>query len=451
MNETENTLYLERSVLGALMANNSACDDVSGILIANDFASRVHREVFQVVQNLADLGEPFDAVILTDKVKSATLSDLAGMQKDVISPANAVLYAKRLRERSRSRALEQAGFQISQLAHSDRPLLDRIDEAQVLVQGLTTGAADGGAVHVKNLLPGAIDSIDQGFLSEDTLTGVPTGFIDLDKITTGLQASDLIIIAGRPSMGKTTLAMNIAEHAGIKSGIPVAVFSMEMSEQQLIKRMLSSIGHIDQTKIRTGKLADEDWPKLTSAVSALSEARIYIDDTAALTASDLRARARKLVREYGIGLFIVDYLQLMRGPGENRVQEITKISGSLKALAKELNVPVVALSQLSRAVTNRPDKRPTIADLRDSGSIEQDADLILLIHRDEVYNKDSRQKGLAEVIVGKHRNGPTGEILLTFLGKHIRFENYTGCEISDIPEPMQERWSGGFDYQDADR
>ena len=445
------TLQLERSILGALMANNPAFDDVAEILSTSDFSSRLHRQVFDIVQRLADQGEPFDATILSCTIPA--LAELVAMQQDTLAPGNAVHYARQLRERSGNMALERTGCQVSQLAQSDKPLAEKIDQAQALVQAITAGRTTGGAVHIKEAITEAVDLIDERFHSDDPFTGIPTGFIDLDNITLGLQPSDLIIIAGRPSMGKTTLAMNIAEHAAIKAQAPVVVFSMEMSRLQLTQRMLASLGRIDQTKIRTGKLDDYQWPKLTSAVSMLSDGPLYIDDTAALTPSDLRARARRLKREHDIGLIVVDYLQLMRCPGESRVQEITRISGSLKALAKELNVPVVALSQLSREVTKRPDKRPTIADLRDSGSIEQDADLILLIHRDEVFNKDSKRKGLADIIIGKNRNGPTSEVTLTFLGKHVRFENHTAVEdySSDYQESMPKEWKGGFDYSGTEQ
>src|SRR6185295_13707224 len=261
------------------------------------------------------------------------------------------------------------------------------------------------------------------------ITGVPTGFTDLDNMTAGLQAGDLIIVAGRPSMGKTAFALNMAEHVAVHNGLPVAVFSMEMSAVQLAMRMLGSIGQVDQHKLRTGRLKDEEWSRLTEAMSKLHDAPIYIDETGALTALELRARARRLKRQYSsLGLIVVDYLQLMSasGQGENRATEISEISRSLKAMAKELNVPVMALSQLNRAVDSRPDRRPVMSDLRESGAIEQDADLILFIYREVVYKPDlpEDQRGLAEVIVGKQRNGPIGLVKLTFLGQHTRFANY---------------------------
>lgn len=426
------TLDLERAVLGALMANNLALDDVAEILSTADFSSRPHRQVFEVMQSMADRGEPFDAQILAGKVQGAESADLVCMQLDCLAPANAPHYARQLREKSGSRALEQIGYQISQLAQSDQPLADKSDQAQALVQGLDTGTLRGGSGFepIKKLLTDAVDRIDTLHRQENPLTGVSTGFTEIDDMTAGLQASDLIIIAGTTSMGKTALAMNFAEHAVTKEGKTVAVFSMEMSGQQLAFRLMSSLGRIDQTKVRTGWLKDDDWPKLTSAVSILSESPLFIDATPALSPTELRARARRLSREHEIGLVVVDYLQLMQVPGHkgNRTGEISEISRSLKALAKELNVPVVALSQLNRGLANRPNKRPLMSDLRESGAIEQDADVIMFIYRDEVYDKDSPDKGLAEIIIAKQRNGPIGTLRLTFMGKHCRFENYLAVE-----------------------
>ncbi|MEO5574382.1 MAG: replicative DNA helicase, partial [Gammaproteobacteria bacterium] len=279
---------------------------------------------------------------------------------------------------------------------------------------------------MKQLVTRAMERIDTLFQQDSPLTGISTGFTDLDQMTSGLQNSDVIIVAGRPSMGKTSFAMNIAEHAAIKGKFPVAIFSMEMSAEQLAMRMMSSLGRIDQQKVRTGKLDDDDWPRLTSAVGMLAEASLYIDDTPALSPVELRARARRLKREHGLGMIVIDYLQLMQvgGKSENRTNEISEISRSLKALAKELSVPVIVLSQLNRNLEQRPNKRPVMSDLRESGGIEQDADIILFIYRDEVYNEDSPDKGSAEIIIAKQRNGPIGNTRLTFLGQYTRFENY---------------------------
>jgi len=291
-----------------------------------------------------------------------------------------------------------------------------------------------GFIPVRSLLAKAVDKIESLYEQDNPITGVSTGFTDFDEMTSGLQASDLVIVAGRPSMGKTTFAMNLAENVAIKAKKPVAVFSMEMPGDQLAMRMMSSLGRIDQHKVRTGKLDDDEWPRMTSAINLLAETQLFIDDTAALTPTEVRSRSRRLMREHGqLGLIVLDYLQLMQSPssGENRVQQISDISRNLKALAKELNVPVVALSQLNRNLEQRPNKRPVMSDLRESGSIEQDADVIVFIYRDEVYNEDSPDKGVAEIIIGKQRNGPIGTSRLTFLGQYTRFENYTGYQYDN--------------------
>jgi replicative DNA helicase len=292
---------------------------------------------------------------------------------------------------------------------------------------------------IKDLLVAALDRVDELFHKKSAITGVATGFSDFDDRTAGLQPSDLIIVAGRPSMGKTAFAVNIAEHAAIKDKMSVAVFSMEMPGEQLAMRMMSSLGRIDQHKVRTGKLRDEDWPRLTSAVEIMKDAKLFVDDTPALTPAELRARCRRLAREYGLDLIIVDYLQLMQVPGtkENRATEISEISRSLKAMAKELRVPVVALSQLNRSLEQRPNKRPVMSDLRESGAIEQDADVIVFIYRDEVYDEDSADKGIAEIIIGKQRNGPIGTVKLAFLGQYTRFENYTEEQPPYLPGPFE--------------
>jgi len=313
-----------------------------------------------------------------------------------------------------------------------------LDEAERKVFEISDQGAHraGGFTAMRDVLVAVMDRIETLYESDKSITGVSTGFSDLDERTSGLQPSDLIIVAGRPSMGKTSLAMNLCENVAIKEKLAVAVFSMEMPAEQLTMRMLSSLGRIDQQKVRSGKLADEDWPRLTSALTMLNDTDIYIDDTPALTPTELRARCRRLKREKNLGLVLVDYLQLMQVPGtrENRATEISEISRSLKALAKELNVPVIALSQLNRSLEQRTDKRPVMSDLRESGAIEQDADVILFIYRDEVYNDDSKDKGKAEIIIGKQRNGPIGRVMLTFLNQYTRFENF-------IPE---EYVGGGF-------
>jgi replicative DNA helicase len=306
-----------------------------------------------------------------------------------------------------------------------KELLDSAEKKvfQIAEQG---ARGQGGFQDMKTLLSKTVDKIDHLFNSDGGITGVSTGFDKFDEMTTGLQEADLVIVAGRPSMGKTTFAMNIVENAAIGDKLPVAVFSMEMPGDSLAMRMISSLGRVDQHHIRTGNLTDEDWARITSAIHILSEAKIFIDDTPAMSPNEIRARARRLKRQHGLGLIVIDYLQLMQvhGGSENRATEISEISRSLKAMAKELKVPVVALSQLNRSLEQRPDKRPVMSDLRESGAIEQDADLIVFIYRDEVYNEDSPQKGVAEIIIAKQRNGPIGKSLLTFLGKYTKFENY---------------------------
>jgi len=333
------------------------------------------------------------------------------------------------------RKLVEVGSGIAESAYSPqgRDAQQLLDEAEAKIFQIAEGGkrSSEGFVDIKVLLPQVADRIDQLFQRDNPndVTGIPTGFTDLDSMTSGFQPGDLIIVAGRPSMGKTAFSLNIAENVALDTGLPVAVFSMEMAATQLAMRMIGSVGRLDQHRMRTGRLEDEDWVRLTTALGRLNDAPIFIDEGAGLTSFDVRARARRLHRQCGkLGLIVVDYLQLMSAPtnrqGENRATEISEISRSLKALAKELDVPVVALSQLNRSVEQRPDKRPVMSDLRESGAIEQDADLILFIYRDEVYNPDSPDKGSAEIIIAKQRNGPIGRTRLTFLGEHTRFENF---------------------------
>jgi len=346
------------------------------------------------------------------------------------SAANVKAYAEIVREKSILRQLIDAGAEITSGVFSSdgRDSQELLEEAERRVFAIADQGVRSNSdyVTVQETIKEAIEKIQELHEFEGEITGTPTGFKKFDELTAGLQKSDLIIIAGRPAMGKTTLAMNIAEHAAIKHEVPVAIFSMEMSSLQLVNRLFSSLGQIDQTRLRTGSLDDLDWPKLTSAMNLLHKSKIFLDETPALSPSELRARARRLKREHDIGLIVVDYIQLMSVPGtkENRATEIAEISRSLKAIAKELNIPVVALSQLNRALEQRPNKRPVMADLRESGSIEQDADLIIFIYRDEVYNEETPEKGKAEIIIGKHRNGPTDTVILTFQGQWLRFVNY---------------------------
>ena len=430
------SIEAEQSVLGGLMLDNDSWLQVSERLGVKDFYRRDHATIFRGIEALANDGKPYDIVTLAEWLESNALLEanggiqyLAQLADNTPTAANIAAYADIVRDRAVLRALIRAGTDIAESGFrtEGRTTNDLIDQAERWVFEIAERESRGrrGFRPIKELLVSALDRIDLLFQRDNPITGVATGFHDLDGMTSGLQPSDLIIVAGRPSMGKTAFAINIAQHAATKSELPVAIFSMEMPSEQIAMRMLSSLGRIDQHKVRTGKLADDDWPRLTHAVGILSEVKLFIDDTPALTPGDLRARCRRLAREHGLGLVVVDYLQLMHVPGtnENRATEISEISRSLKALAKELSVPVIALSQLNRSLEQRGDKRPVMSDLRESGAIEQDADLIMFIYRDEVYNEDSPDKGVAEIIIAKQRNGPIGNKKLRFFGEYTTFEN----------------------------
>lgn len=431
------SLEAEQSVIGGLMLDNSAWDKIADLVNEIDFYRRDHQSIFRAIGALVEKQSPYDVVTLSEWLeKNGELEDVGGLvylgnlAKNTPSAANIIAYAKIVRERSVLRQLISVGNSISASCYETegRSSEELLDSAEKLVFEIAEKGARGreGFVAIKDLLVKAVDRIDALFQQDSPITGLPTGYSDFDDMTSGLQAGDLVIVAGRPSMGKTTFAMNLAENVAIKAQVPVAVFSMEMPGEQLAMRLLSSLGHIDQHRVRTGKLDDDDWPRLTQAVGQLAEAQLFIDDTPALSPNELRARARRLAREHGLGMIVIDYLQLMQvhGNRENRTNEISEISRSLKALAKELNVPVIALSQLNRSLEQRPNKRPVMSDLRESGAIEQDADLIVFIYRDEVYNEDSQDKGTAEIIIGKQRNGPIGTLRLTFLGQYTRFVNH---------------------------
>ncbi len=431
------SLEAEQAVLGGLMVDNEAWDRVADRVAEDDFYRRDHRLIFRGLSTLAEDQQPMDVVTLSEWLRSAdALEDAGGigylgaLAKDTPSAANIAAYADIVRERSVLRRMIRAGTQVvSDAFQTDgRDSKELLDAAERLIFEIaeSSGRFRKGFVGMREILPTVVDRIDTLYQQDGTVTGLATGFADFDERTSGLQKGDLVIVAARPSMGKTTFAMNIAEHAGLKADEPVAVFSMEMPADALAMRMLASLGRVELQKIRTGQLADDDWPRLTSTMSLLSDARLYIDDSPGLSPQEMRARARRLKREQGLGLIVVDYLQLMQIPGfkENRTGEISEISRSLKSMAKELDVPVVALSQLNRSLEQRPNKRPVMSDLRESGAIEQDADIIVFIYRDEVYNEDSPDRGMAEIIIGKQRNGPIGTTRLTFLGKYTRFENY---------------------------
>lgn len=432
------SIEAEHAVLGGLMLNNTTYEHVIEHVCAEDFYRAEHQMIFQAIVTLADKGQPFDQITLEQHFISINKVQQMGgyaylveLTKNTASVVNIQAYAKIIRNQSVLRKLIASSQKIADSAFNPqgRDITSLLDEAEQHIFAIAnTHIREGvGPQRISTLLTRAVERLDLLAESDSIVTGLPTGFKDLDEMTSGMQAGELVIVAGRPSMGKTSFAMNIVEQVVISGKQPVLVFSMEMPGDALAIRMLSSLGRLDQHKVRTGKLNDADWSRINSAVALLSEKPLFIDDSASLSPGEVRARARRVAREQGqLGLIVIDYLQLMRVAGntENRAVEIAEISRSLKALAKELKVPVVALSQLNRGLEQRPDKRPIMSDLRESGSIEQDADLILFIYRDEVYNKDSSDKGTAEIIIGKQRNGPIGMIKLTFLGQLTRFENY---------------------------
>lgn len=435
------SIEAEQSLLGGLMLENNAYDRIADILTENDFYRHEHKLIYRAISTLINESRPADIVTVQEALERNDQLTHAGgfdylltLAQSTPSAANIRRYAEIVRERSIIRQLAETGTEIARNAYnpqgkSAEQLLDEA-ENQVFQIAESTAKAKQGFLEMPDLLQQNIERIDMLYQRDnpDEVTGIATGFTDLDRMTSGLQAGDLVIVAGRPSMGKTAFAINIAEHVAISGKRPVAVFSMEMGGTQLVMRMLSSVGRLDQSVLKNGSLKDEHWERLNEAVAKLTDAPIFIDETAGLSALELRARARRLARRFKnqLGLIVIDYLQLMSGSGrsDNRASELGEISRSLKALAKELQVPVIALSQLSRTVEQRTDKRPMMSDLRESGAIEQDADLIMFMFRDEYYTKEQSQfKGLAECIIGKHRNGPTGRIFLTFMGQFTRFEN----------------------------
>jgi replicative DNA helicase len=426
----------EQSLLGGLMLDQRAWDQIADIVSAEDLYRADHRLIFSAVAALVERNQPPDAVTVSEHLQrlgeleaAGGLPYLARLVQDTPSAANIRAYARIVRERAMLRQLIEIGGDIAASAHGSEGLSveEIVDAAEQKVfeiadRGQRRGA---GFKSLKQILPGTIDRLDMLSHSTSDITGISSGFAEMDRMTAGLQRGELIIVAGRPSMGKTTLAMNIAENAAIGGQVPTAIFSMEMSAEQLSFRMIGSIGRVNQTRLRTGKVTEQDWSRIDSAVSLMTAAPIFIDDSGALTPTEVRARARRLKREHGLGLIVVDYLQLMQVTGtvENRATEISEISRSLKALSKELDVPVIALSQLNRSVEQRQDKKPVMSDLRESGAIEQDADLIVFIYREEVYEPDTPRKGIADIIIAKQRNGPVGEFHLTFLGEYTKFEN----------------------------
>ena len=436
------SLEAEQSVLGGLLLDNTAWEKISDVLSDADFYRADHRQIYRQVSSLIEDNKPADALTVAESLeRSGKLEEVGGqayigsLAVNTPSAANIRRYAEIVRERAVMRRLAAVGTEITESVFSPlgRSAKELLDEAEQQVFAIAEAGARGrqGFHEIQPLLTQVVERIDTLYKSDNRtgITGIATGFTDIDHDTSGLQPGDLVVVAGRPSMGKTAFALNVAEHVALVEKMPVAIFSMEMSGTQLVMRMLGSVGRIDQHKMRTGELNDDDWQKLTAALGRLNDAPVYIDDSGMLNPTELRGRARRLHRQCGgpgLGLIVVDYLQLMESGTsiENRATEIAEISRSLKAVAKELKVPVMALSQLNRGLEQRTDKRPVMSDLRESGAIEQDADLILFIYRDEVYNPESQDKGRAEIIIGKQRNGPIGKRKLTFLGQYTRFENY---------------------------
>ena len=435
------SIEAEQSVLGGLLLDNAAFDKIADLVGEGDFYRDEHKRIYRQIRKLLERSKPVDVVTVAESLdlagegsETGGLAYLGELAANTPSAANIRRYAEIVRERAILRKLVTAGDEIAGSAFSPmgRDPKQLLDEAEAKVFAIAESGfrTETGFQHINPLLTQVVERIQELHDRDNPsdITGVPTGYHDLDAKTSGLQPGDLLIVAGRPSMGKTSFALNMAEHVAIEVGLPVAVFSMEMGGAQLAMRMLSSVGKLDAHRVRTGKLNDDEWSRLSFALGKMHEAPLYIDETAALNPIDLRARARRLHRQCGkLGLIVIDYLQLMssaNGQGENRATEISEISRSLKGLAKELSVPVIALSQLNRSLEQRPNKRPVMSDLRESGAIEQDADVIMFIYRDEVYNPDSPDKGSAEIIIGKQRNGPIGMIRLTFVGEFTRFENY---------------------------
>ncbi|HZS81093.1 MAG TPA: replicative DNA helicase [Herbaspirillum sp.] len=443
------SIEAEQSVLGGLLLDNSAWDRIADFVNADNFYRYDHRIIFQHIVKLISETKPADVITVHEALSTSGKAEEVGglnylnaLAQNTPSSANIRRYAEIVRDRGILRKLITVADEISGNAFQPqgKNVKQMLDEAESRIFAIAEEGSRGlqGFMEIQPLLTQVVERIDELYNrdSGSDITGVPTGFIDLDRMTSGLQPGDLIIVAGRPSMGKTAFSINIGENVAIDSGLPVAVFSMEMGGTQLAMRMLGSVGRLDQHRLRTGRLNDEDWPRLTHAIQKMNDAQFYIDETPALNPIELRARSRRLARQCGkLGLVIVDYLQLMSGnggsnSGENRATEISEISRNLKSLAKELNCPVIALSQLNRALEQRPNKRPVMSDLRESGAIEQDADVILFIYRDEVYNPDSQDKGTAEIIIGKQRNGPIGSIRLAFQGQFTRYDNYIGSPAS---------------------
>ena len=434
------SIEAEQSLIGGLLIDNAAWDRIGDVVRETDFYRDDHRRIFRHIGKLIQMGRPADVVTVYESIEQSNEVDQTGglgylgeIANATPSAANIRRYAEIVRERAILRQLVTVGDEIAgnALNPAGRDVKTLLDDAEQRIFQIAEAGnrSNNGFVPIQPLLGEVVERMET-LLARDSqydITGVATGFADLDRMTSGLQPGDMIVVAGRPSMGKTAFALNIAEHVGVELRLPVAIFSLEMSGPQIATRFLSSVARIDQSKLRTGRLTDDEWDRMTVALGKLHEAPIHIDDTGAINSTDLRARARRLHRQFGkLGLIVIDYLQLMSSnrDNENRATEISEISRSIKALAKELQVPIIALSQLSRKVEERNDKRPLMSDLRESGAIEQDADIIMMMYREEYYKPDTQDKGVAEVIITKHRNGPTDTVRLTFLGEYTKFENF---------------------------
>jgi len=432
----------EQSILGGILIENDALNTVVEFLEDGDFYREAHQKIFNSMLALSERSEPLDLITLTNALKKKKeleeiggASYLASLVESVPTAANIAYYAKIVKEKSILRKLISTATEIvTQSYQEGKDLEDFLDEAEQAIFRISEHRVKPAFYPIKEIVKESFKVIERLYEKKELITGVPSGFKDLDRKTTGFQNADLIIVAGRPSMGKTALCLNIAQHASINAKIPTAVFSLEMSKEQLAIRMLCSEARVDSGRLRSGFLSESDWPKLTMAAGALSDAPIFIDDTPAISVLELRAKARRLKADRGLGLVIVDYLQLMRGRSgmERREQEISEISRSLKALAKELDIPVLAISQLSRKAEDRPGRRPQLSDLRESGAIEQDADVIIFIYRDEVYNSDSDHKGTAEIVIGKQRNGPTGKVELSFISEVTTFKDLFRGDYDEV-------------------
>lgn len=428
-----NSIEAEQSVLGAMLLDKEAISTVTELISGDDFYREAHKEIFEAIVEIYDKGEPVDLITLTEKLKARDTLDAVGgityltnLMDAVPTTHNARYYAKIIEEKSLLRKLIKSSSEIiSKSYQASEDVSEIIDEAEKSIFNISLNRSTQGFTHIKNILSVNFDKIEEMYLNKGKITGVPTGFTDLDNKLSGLQKSDLILVAARPSMGKSSFMMNIVQHAAVREKITTAIFSLEMSKEQLTQRLLCAEALIDAHRLRTGDISEEEWVKLARAMGPLSEAPIFIDDTPAITITEMRAKCRRLKLEHNLGLVVIDYLQLMQGKGnaESRQQEISEISRSLKALAREINVPVVSLSQLSRAPEMRADHRPVLSDLRESGAIEQDADVVMFLYRDEYYHPDTDKKNIGEVIIAKQRNGPTGTVELVWLGQYTKFVN----------------------------